>query len=80
MRVGLRSLVMARLEGSLKAESVNGWCHTMPTLCKAQKDERGSGEFRRAAVTLGIWIDLMLTINPRSLIFQGGVGKACSEV
>lgn len=69
---------MARLEGSLKAESVNGWCHTMPTLCKAQKDERRNREFRRAA--LGIWIDLILTINPRSLICQEGVGKACSEV
>lgn len=69
---------MARLEGSLKAESVNGWCHTMPTLCKAQKDERGNREFRRAA--LGIWIDLILTINPRSLICQEVVGKACSEV
>lgn len=52
----------------------------MPTLCKAQKDERRGRAFRRAAVTLGIWIDLMLTINPRSLICQEGVGKACLEV
>lgn len=59
----------------------------MPITCKAQKDEKEEMESSRGLlyscsyfVTLGIWIDLMLKINSRSLICQENVGKECSEV